>query len=125
MTVRLDPTFHGYLDSLVEHAATALWPERRAALESFARGIAACPADQLEIAAERIPGEAAVLLEPAELLFRTILSAYLESLGEHEITNPDQALLYALSLESEHVALAEAWLEAHPEFRVQEETAEV
>ena len=122
--VRIDPCFRPYLESLLEHATTSLWPERRSALESFARGIAACPEDQLATAAERMPGEWPEEIDPAELLFRAILAVYLEQLGEHDITNPDQARLYAWSLEPGHIDLAEDWLERHPEHRGPEETAE-
>ena len=49
------------------------------------------------------------------MVFRLVLTAYLERLDETEVTNPDQALTYSLSLDGGHVELAERWLEAHPE----------
>ena len=112
---RLPPNLQGYLDALLEHAETALWPERREALASFHRGIEACSEDELAAAAEALgltppPGESR-----AGALFRLLLTAYLERLGEREVTNPDQALLYSLSFDAELLALAQHWYAAHPE----------
>ena len=56
-------------------------------------------------------------LAPAEAVFRVVLTAYLARLGESEITNHDQALLYGLSLDQIHVDLAAKWFETHPEYR--------
>ena len=123
--IRIDPCFQPYLASLLDHAETALWPERRAALESFAKGIAICDSSQLALAAERLPGDWPEDADPAELIFRAILSVYLEQLGEHEITNPDQAHLYACSLEGAHLDLAEDWLDQNPDYRLMEEQPEV
>ena len=39
MYEQLDQCLRGYVDDLVEHARTALWPERRAAIESLWRGM--------------------------------------------------------------------------------------
>lgn len=111
----LAPHFRAYVDALLAHAQTALWPERRAALESFYRGIARNAPNELRAAAAALDLE----LEPeeamADLIFRRVLTAYLCCLGEAEVTNPDQAQIYLLSLDPGHVALAERWLCDHPD----------
>ena len=111
----LPPHLQSYLDALLEHAETALWPERRTALASFHRGIEACSEETIEAAAEALglvppPGESR-----ANALFRLLLTAYLERLGEAEVTNPDQALLYSLSFDEAHLGQAKHWYAAHPE----------
>lgn len=108
----LPPPFQGYVDALLEHAQGALWPERRAALESFHRGIARGAPEELAAAAAALglaagSGEAA-----AQAVFRRILTAYLDRLDETTVTNPDQAFLYALSLDPDHVELARRWATA-------------
>ena len=113
----IGPVFEPYVETLLEHARVALWPERRAAIESFARGIAKCPTEALDAAVAELGVQPSEVVAPAELLFRAVLSVYLERLAEHEVTNPDQAWLYGLSLYTEHQDRAEAWLAAHPEYR--------
>lgn len=105
----LAPHFRAYVDALLEHARTALWPERRAALESFHRGIARNAPQDLRTAAEALGLEAPSDEALADLIFRRVLTAYLSRLDEHEVTNPDQARIYRLSLDPDHVALAERW----------------
>lgn len=117
MYEELDPTLRDYADRLLEHAAAALWPERREALESFWHGMSGCPRDEHESAIAALGLELADDADPAEVVFRLVLTAYLERLDESEVTNPDQALLYNLSLAESHARLAEDWLEAHPEHR--------
>ena len=46
-----------------------------------------------------------------------MLTAYLQQLEEPEVTNPDQAMLFSLSLDDGHAEEAERWLEDHPEHR--------
>lgn len=53
--------------------------------------------------------------DPAEVVFRLMLTAYLERLLEADITNPDQAVLFRLSLDRDHQVSAEHWFEKHPE----------
>ena len=111
----LAPQFRAYVDALLAHARTALWPERRAALESFYRGIARSAEEDLQIAGEALglqsgPGE-----DLAELVFRRVLTAYLSCLDETAITNQDQAQLYLLSLDPDHAARAERWFAARAE----------
>ena len=105
----LPPQLRAYVDALLEHARTALWPERRAALESFYRGIARSAAADLEAAAAVLNLDPQSGEGPGELIFRRVLTAYLSRLGESEVTNPDQAEIYRLSLDPEHVALADRW----------------
>ncbi|MGF1609613.1 MAG: hypothetical protein ACFCUQ_09475 [Kiloniellales bacterium] len=117
---RLDPRFRQYVDSLLAHARQALWPERRAALEGFRRGIARAVDADLQVALRAL-GDAAPTLDdpaddPATALYRTLLTAYLEQLGESdEISNPDQAALLLQSLDAAQAERARRWLETHPE----------
>jgi len=113
----LDPTLRRYVDDLVGHAATALWPERRAALASFWQGIAKCARGDQEAALKSLGIEPPAGIDPAEIVFRVVLTAYLERLGEDDITNADQADLYRLSLDESHATLAAQWDAAHPETR--------
>lgn len=117
MYQQLDPLFQQYVDVLIEHAKTALWPERMKALESFRRGIEGCPEPDLAAAADCLLEERPLEMEPAEILYRAIVTAYLEQLGTDDVTNPDQARLYGLSFDPEHLTRASAWLEAHPEYQ--------
>ena len=116
MYQELDEVFQEYVDILVEHAGTALWPERRAALESFRRGIDGCPEEDLAAAVHSLVGDPPDDIEPAEILYRAIITAYLEQLDESVVTNPDQALIYSLSLDKGHLDGATSWLRDHPEF---------
>ena len=106
----LAPRFRAYVDALLEHAQTALWPERRAALESFYRGIVRSPEDDLRAAAEALGLDNQSDDDIADLIFRRVLTAYLSRLDESAITNPDQAQVYRLSLDPDHLALAERWV---------------
>ena len=112
---RLGPVFRQYVDELVRQVATLLWPERRAALVAFYRGIAGAPPDELRASIEAL----GLPLDDAETypeqVFRAVLTAWIERIGVEEVTNPDQAVLYALSYEDEHVARAEAWFAERPE----------
>lgn len=90
----LAPQFTAFVDALLEHAQTALWPERRAALESFYRGIARSTADDLRAAAEVLGLEIQSEDGVANLIFRRVLTAYLSCLDEREVTNQDQAQVY-------------------------------
>lgn len=105
----LAPHFRGYVDSLLAHARTALWPERRAALESFHRGITQSAPEDLKAAADALGLETNADEATADLIFRRVLTAYLGRLDEREVTNPDQARVYRLSLDPGHVGLAERW----------------
>jgi hypothetical protein len=111
----LAPHFRVYVDALLAHARTALWPERRTALESFHRGIVRNAPDDLRVAALALGLEAESDEAMADLIFRRVLSAYLGCLGETAVTNPDQARIYLLSLDPDHVAMAERWLHDHPD----------
>ena len=112
----LDARLRTTVDALVEHGRTALWPERRAALASVLRGIATSdPGDQA--AAAQALALDTTAQDPAGAIFQLILTAYLEHLAEDEITNPDQAALYSLSLDDRQARLAAAWFEDHPEHR--------
>lgn len=105
----LAPPFRAYVDTLLAHARTALWPERRAALESFYRGIAKSSPDDLKAAAEALGFDPRSGGEIADLIFQRVLTAYISGLGETEVTNPDQATVYLLSLDPDHRELAERW----------------
>ena len=113
----LGPEIRHYVDVLVEHAASALWPERKSALLSFWRGIA--KADPNDLAATlRALGLCDISEDRrADTLFRVVLTAYLERLADKVITNPDQASLFCYSLDPEQVALGDRWLAEHPEFK--------
>ena len=106
----LAPHFRAYVDALLAHARTALWPERRAALESFYRGIARSSPDDLRSAAEALGLEPQSDDVTADLIFRRVLTAYLCCLDETDVTNPDQARVYQLSLDPDHLELAERWM---------------
>ena len=112
----LDPIFKHYVDALLKHARSALWPERRAALESFYRGIARSDPKELSAAAQTLTLDLQSGSDAAgEAVFRRLLTAYLSCLEEPEITNPDQAYLYALSLDRAHVEGAMWWFDANPQ----------
>jgi len=112
---RLGLVFRQYVDELVQQVATLLWPERRAALVAFYRGIAAAEPAELKASIE----ELGIPLEESdtysEQMFRVVLTAWIERIGLEDMTNPDQAVLYALSYDEEHVAKAEAWFADRPE----------
>lgn len=104
-----------YVDVLVSHAETALWPERRVALSSFWRGISRSdPADHRSVVAV-LGLELAEETDPAEAVFRVVLTAYLEQLAQEAVTNPDQAVLFRLSLDPGWQALAERWFAENPD----------
>ncbi len=113
MYEKLGKELREYVDALTAHAETALWPERRVALESFRRGIARSDPNDIKAAILAIPVELPPFLEDREALFRLVLTAYLERLGTSEINNPDQADLYARSLDQQHNSLAKAWFAAY------------
>ena len=117
MYEQLDPRLRGYVDDLLEHARTALWPERRAAIESLWRGMSQTSPDDQQAAVAALGLELDPEADPAELLFRLVLTAYLQQLEEPEITNPDQAVLFFLSLDEGHAQEAEQWFLDHPEHR--------
>ena len=119
---QLDPLCQQYVDVLIEHAKTALWPERMRALESFRQGIEGCPEPDLAAAADCLLDDRPPEIAPADILYRAIITAYVERLGIDEVTNPDQARLYGLSFATEHREHAAAWLEDHPEYRGTEES---
>ena len=112
---QLDPRIRDYVDSLIAHARSALWPERRAALASFRRGIARSAPDDLAALLSVLAVEPASGEDAADLAFRAVVTAYIERLAEVDVTNPDQALVYGQSLDAAHVALAGRWLDSHPE----------
>lgn len=111
---QLDPRIRDYVDSLIAHAKSALWPERRAALASFRRGIARSAPGDLDALLSVLAFEPASGEDAADLAFRAVVTAYIERLEEADITNPDQALVYSQSLDAAHVALAGRWLDSHP-----------
>ena len=117
MYEQLDPDLRGYVDNLLKHAETALWPERRAAIESLWRGMAQTSLDDQRDAVAALGLELDPEADPAELVFRLVLTAYLQQLQESEITNPDQAVLFFLSLDEDHAQEAEQWFADHPEHR--------
>ena len=112
---RLDPVFRQYVDELARQAATLLWPERRDALVAFYRGVAGAPPDELQASVEALGLPLDAEETPPERVFRAVLTAWIERVGFEEVTNPDQAVLYALSYEEAHVARAEAWFAERPE----------
>lgn len=113
----LDPKIKTYVDALVDHAASALWPERKSALLSFWRGIANADPNDLSATLKAI-GLCDVSEDRlAEIVFRVVLTAYLERLADKVITNSDQALLFCYSLDPDHIALGDLWLAEHPEFK--------
>ena len=111
----LDPAMQKTVDALVDHAQGALWPERRTAVTSLWRGIAkSAPGDQ-EAALQALGIPAPEGENAGAVVFRILLTAYLERLNGGAVTNPDQAFLYGLSLRAEHGRQAEDWLADHPE----------
>lgn len=113
----LDPAMKATVEALLDHARSALWPERRAAVASLWRGIAkSAPADQ-EAVLRALGIAPAAGEEAGAVVLRIIVTAYLERLDEGPVTNPDQAFLYGLSLAEDHGRQAEEWLAAHPEHR--------
>jgi hypothetical protein len=59
--------------------------------------------------------------EKAQIAARGFITAVLEKLDEDEVTDPRQALLYLASLHAEHRAMAERFLDEHPELRAEVE----
>lgn len=114
---KLNPVFRGYVNRLVQQTRTLLWPERHAALSSFRKGISRSKPADLKTSVKALAIDVPACDDDGEKLFRLVLTAYLERLGEREVTNPDQAIFYACSLNERHVALAAAWFEKHPEYR--------
>jgi hypothetical protein len=62
--------------------------------------------------------------EKAKVAARGFVTAVLERLDESEVTDPRQALLYLSSLLPEHRAMAELYLDEHPEVRAEVEEDE-
>ena len=58
--------------------------------------------------------------EKASMVARGFVTAVLERLGEDEVTDPFQAVLYLASLNPEHRAQAERYLDEHPEIEAEE-----
>lgn len=57
--------------------------------------------------------------DKARIAARGFVTAVLERLEEAEVTDPRQALVYLASLSAGHRALAEAYLDEHPELRAE------
>lgn len=114
----LHPHVRAYVDALIHHARTALWPERHAALASFRRGVAGSDPKDLDAFVKAVGLDVPAGADAAEAVFRAVLTAYLDRLAETEVSNPDQAYLYSQSLDEAHVDLAAAWLAQHPEYDV-------
>ena len=112
----LDPAMQKTVDALVDHAQSALWPERRAAVTSLWRGIAKSPPGDQEAALQALGTPAPEGENAGAVVFRILLTAYLERLYQGAVTNPDQAFLYSLSLHADHGRQAEDWLSNHPEY---------
>ena len=55
--------------------------------------------------------------DKAQIAARGFVTAVLERLGHDEVTDARQALLYLASLNPNHRAQAELWLDEHPEVR--------
>jgi hypothetical protein len=55
--------------------------------------------------------------DKAKTAARGFITAVLERLGAPEVTDPHQALLYLTSLDPDHRAQAEHWLDENPEMR--------
>jgi hypothetical protein len=55
--------------------------------------------------------------DKARTATRGFITAVLERLGAPEVADPHQAVLYLASLDPDHRARAERWLDEHPEFR--------
>ncbi|MBL28579.1 MAG: hypothetical protein CMM50_13620 [Rhodospirillaceae bacterium] len=106
---------HRYVAELLQHAQSALWPERRAALQSFREGIDRSDRGDVEAALDGLGVELRNEDDGAEVLFRIVLTVYLTQLDDSEITNPDQAALFLWSLDEHHIERAEMWFQAHPE----------
>jgi hypothetical protein len=125
---RLDDALRSWVDTLVARTGLMLWPERRAALAAFHAGIARADPDDLRAVAGRADAAAGgspvvdavqatwdPAADPAVRVFRVVLTAWIERTGADPVTNPDQAVLYAMSHDRGHVRDAVAWLDAHPE----------
>lgn len=97
---KLNPDMQQTVDEFTERIRSMPWARRSDLLIEASRPFA----DQFE-------GEA------ARLASKGFLTAVIERLALTEIDDPRQALLFTLSLNAEHRALAEQYLEAHPEVR--------
>lgn len=114
---KLNPTFRSHINRLVRQTRTLLWPERHDALDSFRKGISRSEPADLKTSVKVLGIDVPDCEDEEEKLFRLLLTAYLERLDDKEVTNPDQAAIYACSLNEQHVALATAWFENHPDYR--------
>lgn len=112
---RLSPVFREYVDTLVGQVSTLLWPERRAALSAFYRGVAGTAPELLRASVDELGVPLNQSDDMAEHIFRAVLTAWIERIGADDITNPDQAALYALSFRADHVESAEVWFAERPE----------
>lgn len=99
---RLNPEMKATVDSYVARLQILDWRSRADLLTEAARPFGEdLPPDKARIAA------------------RGFITAVLERLEETEVTDPRQALLYLASLHAEHRAMADRYLEAHPEVRAE------
>lgn len=63
--------------------------------------------------------------DKARLAARGFVTAVLERLDEDEVTEARQALVYLTSLNPNHRALADSFLDEHPELRAEIDAAEI
>lgn len=101
---RLNPEMKATVDSYVARLQVLDWRGRANLLTEAARPFGEdLPPDKARIAA------------------RGFITAVLERLEETEVTDSRQALLYLTSLHAEHRAMADHYLEKHPEVRAEVE----
>lgn len=94
-----------------------LAPAMQQTVDEFATRLAGVPWAQRSdtLAATALPFAEQFEGPQATLAGKGFLTAVLERLGDHVVTDPTQAVLLSLSLNPLHRQLADAWLAAHPE----------
>lgn len=95
---KLAPAMQQTVDEFATRLADVPWAQRSDALAAAALPFA-----------EQFEGPQATLAG------KGFLTAVLERLGDHVVTDPTQAVLLSLSLNPLHRQLADTWLAAHPE----------
>ena len=95
---KLNPEMQQTVDAFADRLADLSWERRSDALARVAQPFS-----------ERFDGD------DARLAGKGFLTAVLERLDAEEVADVHQAVLHLLSLNPEHRARAEQWLELHPE----------
>lgn len=104
------------VDTLLEFAGTALWPERRAALQQLREGIARSGDEECRKVLKMLGADVSAHADPSDLVYRVLLTAFLQRLGDIQINNPDQAYLLGQSLDDAHLEATRGWLLDNPDY---------